>query len=279
MAKPRKPFDSRKFLTLVLLFSGVAALMLYTKPKEKGEGLTNHDMPIYMLHLTASNSSGSIILNGITIASHKASKAPTTSKISLTPWLQNGQNRLTLTTTSPGPKPASKKEPSLMAELEEQQPGQKTKISPLLEIKGAGTKTAAFTAENLPKWQWQNGQATLHNPEEIKKAIKRLHQAYKAKDTELIRKIEAPLFQDMHRLTGREGLERRVYRNEIISKGKLEPLRALRITPFANGKVIRVTNADGEAPVRIYYRYGGGGKVILTGKYWSKINGEWHVVR
>ncbi len=275
MAKPRRPFDIRKFLTLVVLFGGVAALMLYVKPKEKSKAPSKHDIPIYMLHLTASNSAGSIIVNGITIASHKASREPRVSRISLTPWLHNGQNRITLTTA----KLNSKQPPSLTAELERHLPGQKPKKTRLLTLEEPGSKTAQLTAENLPQWQWQNGQATLHNPEEIKKAIKRLHQAYKAKDTELIRKIEAPLFQDMHRLTGREGLERRVYRNEIISKGKLEPLRALRITPFANGKVIRVTNADGEAPVRIYYRYGGGGKVILTGKYWSKINGEWHVVR
>ena len=275
MAKPRKSFDSRKFLTLVVAFGGVAALMLYTKPKEKGTNRSDHDSPIYMLHLTASNSAGSIILNGITIASHKAGTAQSASRISLTPWLQNGQNNLTLTTAKPNPK----QNPSLFAELEHQQPGQTPERTSLILLTGPGSKTAIVTGKNLPKWQWQKGEPTLHDPEDIKKAVKRLHQAYESKDTKLIRKIEAPLFQDMHRLTGREGLERRVYRNEIITKGKLEPLRALRITSFANGKVVRVTNRDGEAPVRVYYRYGGGGKVILTGKYWSKINGAWHVVR
>jgi hypothetical protein len=42
---------------------------------------------------------------------------------------------------------------------------------------------------------------------------------------------------------------------------------------------MRATGADGEAPIRVYFNYGNGGKAILTGKYWSKINGEWQVVR
>ncbi len=83
----------------------------------------------------------------------------------------------------------------------------------------------------------------------------------------------------MERLTGREGLERRQYRGEIILKGEPEPLGQLRVIRYADGKVVRVTNKDGLAPIRVYFRYGNGGKIILTGQYWSKINGQWYVVR
>ena len=106
-----------------------------------------------------------------------------------------------------------------------------------------------------------------------------MHAAFVAKDLAAIGKVEAPLFHDMELLTGREGLERRVYRQEIIKKGTVEPLRPLIIVPFDNGRIMRVTQRDGEAPIRVYYKYGNGGKVILTGQFLSKINGTWHAVR
>lgn len=274
MAKLQKDFNTGNFLKYVLLFGGIAALMLFTKPKESEED-KNHPFPLYDLELKASHAAGSIILNGISIARHKAGAEQRESSIALTPWLQNGQNTLSITTR----KPSEAKAPDLIAAIRITPVKGAVVVRPLVHLKAAEAKTIRFEAKGLPVWAWQQGAATFHDTEEIKAAVKTLHDAFTARDKAAIRAIEAPMFRDMEKLTTREGLERRVYRNEIIDKGKLEPLPRLIIVPFDNGRVMRVTGPDGEAPIRLYYRYGNGGKVILTGRFWSKINGKWQVVR
>ena len=278
MAKARGTFDTRKFLTITGLFAAVAALMLFTKPDDPAKNRTVNPqgtIPHTILLLKSKNAEGSISVNGVPIAAHKAGREPHHSRLSLTPWLQNGDNTLTITATHPTPQAS----PKIEAKLERHQPGQAPIVKPLLTVTKPGSISRKITAQNLPLWQWQQGEEGLHSRQDIAKAIKTLHKAYQDKDIKLIRQIERPLFQEMVQLTGREGLERRVYRGEIIEKGRAAPLPAFTIIPYHNGKLIRVTGKDGEAPIRIYYAYGGGGKVILTGKYWSKINGSWQVVR
>ena len=270
----RDQFNSKRFFTLVLLFGGVAALMLFTKPKGDLESAPR-PFSLYNLHLMARNAQGSIILNGISIGHHKAGDTQQESTIALTPWLKNGKNTLFVTTS----KPNSKSPPDLLAEMVVTLKDGGVKREKLFHIKHASSDKTMFQVKGLPTWQWLEGLATFHDSQEIKSAVEQLHAAFVAKDLAAIGKIEAPLFQDMELLTGREGLERRVYRQEIIKKGVVEPLGSMIIVPFDNGRIMRVTKRDGEAPIRVYYRYGNGGKVILTGQFWSKINGTWHVVR
>ena len=270
----RDQFNSKRFLTLVLLFGGVAALMLFTKPKSNLESVAR-PFSLYDLHLTARNAQGSIILNGISIGHHKAGDSLQESTIALTPWLKNGKNTLFVTTS----KPNGKISPDLLAELKVTLKDGGESREKLFHLTAASSDKTVFQVKGLPSWQWLEGLATFHDSQEIRLAVKQLHAAFVAKDLAAIGKVEAPLFHDMELLTGREGLERRVYRQEIIKKGTVEPLRPLIIVPFDNGRIMRVTNKDGEAPIRVYYKYGNGGKVILTGQFWSKINGTWHVVR
>ncbi len=274
MANKHKEFNTGNFIKYVLLFGGVAGLMLLTKPKDDN-GETNNPFPLYELHLSSKNAAGSIILNGISIGHHKSGERQETSKISLTPWLLNGENTLSITTSNPALKAA----PDLKVELETIPKTGKAEHKTLFHLKAASAKTVKITAKGLPVWQWLKGAATFHDSEELKAAVANLHKAYGLKETKTIRKIEAPLFQDMDKLTGRPGLERRVYRNEIIEKGTLEALPPVTIVPFDNGRIMRVSGPDGEAPIRVYFKYGNGGKVILTGQFWSKIKGNWHVVR
>lgn len=269
-----KKFDVQKFLWIFGVFGAVAALLFFTKPQD--EGNTNpRPFPLYDLHLTASNAKGSIILNGISIGHHQSNKTTRASVISLTPWLRNGQNSLYLTTG----KPNSNHQPSLRADLQITPINGQQQIAQILHLKKASSKKYIITANGLPKWQWVRAEARFHDTQEIKTAVKNLYRAFKTKDLKTIKQVEAPLFKDMEILTGREGLQRRLYREEIITKGQVAPLAPIIIAPFDNGRIMRVTNKDGEAPIRVYFRYGNGGKVILTGQFWSKINGQWHVVR
>lgn len=278
MVKINKKFDLKRFLWVVIPFSLVAAFSVYMKPKDPNDQRPN-SFPLHNLHIKGQNSTGSISLNGIPIANYKLGQEKRLSIISLTPWLKNGENKLQISNYET----VQNKQQKLKFQLEKQP---KVGAPILKEItqaaenpKSANTITTYIAAKELPRWSWQEGKTEFHDETEIKAAIVKLHRAFKDKNIKKIREIEKPLFKDMEQLTGREGLERRQYRAEIIIKGETEPLGKLIIMPFADGKVVRVTNKDGLAPIRVYFRYGNGGKVILTGQYWSKINGQWFVVR
>ncbi len=274
MRRIQNDFNIKRFFAILIPFSLVAVLMVLTKPKPQSPANKN-PYPLYFLHIESDAAAGSIILNDISIGHHKTRADKRPSKIALTPWLMNGKNKLYVSTQQV----KSDKQPSLIAKLEMIYPGGQPETKPLFELTKPSAKLAIINAENLPQWSWQKGEATFHDSTEIKAAVRRLHQAFKEKNTKTVREVESPMFADMVRITEREGLERRHHRDEIIQKGKLDPLKKLIIVPFANGKVMRVTQPDGEAPIRIYFRYGNGGKVIVTGKFWSKIEGEWRVVR
>lgn len=270
-----KQFNLRRFLTLVALFAGVAALMLFTRPNSDPTATTARPFPLYDLRLTGKAARGTLILNGVSIAHHETGPEERSATIALTPWMKNGANRLHITTSGP----MENTPPDLKVTLITTQPSGKADEKQLFHMKKPAARQTIITATGLPEWRWMAGEATFHDHEEIKSAVRRLHDAFANKDTNTIRNMEAPLFADMETLTGREGLARRQYRNEVIEKGKIEPLRRMIIVPFDNGRIMRVTNPDGEAPIRIYFNYGGGGKAILTGQFWSKINSEWKVVR
>jgi len=269
----RKNFNSRRFLTILGLFGAVAALMLFTKPKNPLDRATNK-FPHYSLQMTSSHAKGSIILNGISIGHHQA-RDQTVSTIGLTPWLKNGSNTLYITTS----KPSADHRPDLKVVMEFTPPKGAVETHELLHLKQSSSEKVVIEATGLPVWQWIQGEATFHDSAEVQRAVEKLHHAFETKDIATIRAMERPMFHDMELITGREGLERRVYRGEIINKGVVEPLGKFTIVPFDNGRIMRVSNRDGEAPIRVYYRYGNGGKLILTGQFWSKIDGQWYVVR
>ena len=271
----QKQFNLRRFLTLVMLFAGVAALMLFTRPNSDPTATAARPFPLYDLRLSGKAARGTLILNGISIAHHETGLDQRSAIIALTPWLKNGDNRLHITTSGP----QEKISPDLKVTLITTPTSGEAVQKELFHMTRPAARQTVITASGLPRWRWMAGEATFHDHEEIKAAVRQLHNAFAAKDTDTIRIMEAPLFDDMETLTGREGLERRQYRNEVIEKGRIEPLRRMIIVPFDNGRIMRVTNPDGEAPIRVYFNYGGGGKVILTGQFWSKINGEWKVVR
>ena len=278
MVKIDAKFDVKRFLWVVIPFSLVAAFSVYMKPKDPQNQHPN-PLPLHNLHLHGQNISGLISLNGIPIANYKLGKEKRKTIISLTPWLINGENKLVFSIY----KTAQNNSQLLKAQLEKQPKVGATIIKEItLGTKGtdaASPITVFLAAKDLQEWSWQKGKAGFHDESEIKAAIFKLHRAFKDQNIKKIREFEKPLFNDMEQITGREGLERRRYRAEIIIKGETEPLGKLIIMPFADGKVVRVTNKDGLAPIRVYFRYGNGGKVILTGQYWSKIDGQWRVVR
>ena len=274
MAKAERDFNTRNFLKYVLLFGGVAALMILTRPAKEPVKAGN-TIPLYDLIITSRDAAGSIILNGISIGDHKAGEKPGKTRIALTPWLQNGDNKLIISTRQP----STKRSPFVLAELAITPLGGELQKNKLFELNAASTKTLTIKVSNMPAWQWQKGEATFHDTDELRSAVKRLHAAFAAKDKKKIRRTESPLFKDMEKMTGRQGLERRVFRNEIIEKGNLEPLPEIIIVPFDNGRIMRVTSPTREAPIRVFMDYGNGGKAIFTGQFWSRIDGEWFVVR
>lgn len=294
MARFKREFDIKRFLWVVIPFTLVAAFMLYMKPKDPNE-IRPNPFPLYNLHLVGKGTKGTITLNGISIAHYNSGDANRTSLISLTPWLSNGENKLQITINQTGKKNSAKnanlkisleQQPKTgdpmkkeLFSLEDEKQNQRSDPDKNQAQQKSISKTLYIKAFGLPEWSWHQGSVGFHDANEIRKAVKNLHKLFAQKDIPKIRAVEKHLFQDMETLTGREGLERRQYRGEIILKGSVEPLGKLLIIPYAEGKVVRVTNKDGEAPIRIYFRYGNGGKVILTGQYWSKINGKWHVVR
>lgn len=286
MGKIDPKFDVKRFLWVVVPFTLVAAFMLYMKPKDPNAGRPN-PFPLHNLQFQGKNIQGHILLNGISIANYQLGENKRKSVVSLTPWLINGENKLQISINKLSPK-QELDAASLKIELQFQPKlGEITKKEILSEkgqlltsvIENKTLKTYYVKADELPVWGWQKGEEAFHDENEIKQAVFKLHSAFKKRNIKQIRETEKFLFEDMEALTGREGLERRQYRGEIILKGEAEPLGQLRIIPYADGKVVRVTNKDGLAPIRVYFRYGNGGKIILTGQYWSKINGQWYVVR
>ena len=286
MGKINPKFDIKRFLWVVVPFTLVAAFMLYMKPKDPNAGRPN-PFPLHNLNLVGQNVQGNIILNGISIANYKLGATKRSSTVSLTPWLINGENKLQVSINK-SKTPKSQETATLKAEVHFQpklgaivknQLFDLKKRPPLKTGDNDTPQTYYIQASELPEWGWSKGKTDFHDISEIKAAIYKLHSAFKKRNIAAIRETEKFLFDDMERLTGREGLERRQYRGEIILKGEPEPLGQLRVIPYADGKVVRVTNKDGLAPIRVYFRYGNGGKIILTGQYWSKINGQWYVVR
>lgn len=286
MGKIDPKFDVKRFLWVVVPFTLVAAFMLYMKPKDPNAGRPN-PFPLHNLQFQGKNIQGHILLNGISIANYQLGENKRKSVVSLTPWLKNGENKLQISINKLSPK-QELDAASLKIELQFQPKlGEITKKEIFSEkgqrltsvIENKTLKTYYVKADELPVWGWQMGEEAFHDENEIKQAVFKLHSAFKKRNIKQIRETEKFLFEDMEALTGREGLERRQYRGEIILKGEAEPLGQLRIIPYADGKVVRVTNKDGLAPIRVYFRYGNGGKIILTGQYWSKINGQWYVVR
>jgi hypothetical protein len=286
MGKINPKFDIKRFLWVVVPFTLVAAFMLYMKPKDPNAGRPN-PFPLHNLHLVGQNVQGNIILNGISIANYKLGETKRSTTISLTSWLTNGENKLQVSINK-SKAPKSQETSTLKASVHFQPKLGTITKNQLFELKNLPPlnsndsdipQTYFIQASELPEWGWSKGKADFHDIREIKAAVYKLHSAFKKKNISAIRETEKFLFDDMERLTGREGLERRQYRGEIILKGEPEPLGQLRVIPYADGKVVRVTNKDGLAPIRVYFRYGNGGKIILTGQYWSKINGQWYVVR
>lgn len=274
-SRKTRQFNFRRFITITLLFGGVAALMLYNRASEEKGPVNLQPFPLYDLIIEGRVAKGSIILNDISIGRYELAEKTRQATIALTPWLKNGANILALTTSAPDPKES----PAVTARLRIYQPDGKEVTEPLFNFTKPSADRKTLTAKGLPTWSFLQGKATFHDEGEIRSAVKELHQAYAARNLNKITSYEAPLFKDLERITGRSKLADRQYRKEIILKGRVEPLKPLIIIPFANGRVMRVTNQDGEAPIRVYFNYGNGGKAILTGKFWSKINGQWQVVR
>lgn len=274
MENNKPKFNLQRFLWLIIPFTMVAALMIYMKPREELE-FKPRPFPLYNLKITSKASKGTIILNGISINAHKSDEETRDSVISLTPWLVNGENTLYISNRNHLENTTQQFKASLEI-IPREGPA---KEQSLKTAENGELEKLIIWADSLPEWSWLKGSPSFHDNQEVLTAVRDLHKAFINKDQKLIQKIEQPLFQDMEKLTGRSGLERREYRAEIIRKGTVEPLGKLLIVPFDNGRIMRVTKTDGEAPIRVYYKYGNGGKVILTGRFWSKINGEWHVVR
>jgi len=188
----------------------------------------------------------------------------------LNSWLRNGVNEVVFTMKSMGD------DARAMASLELSGPDG---YEPLAKYEWPGAEasvSATLEAEGIPDWSWLRGDPAPGAADEVKAAVEAAHAQVKDGDREAFFAAAAALNADMAALSSRKQVdENNGGLWKLLRKG-LSPLGELNIVSFRDGQVYRVTGAEDMGPIQAVDEDGG---VISVGKWWSKVDGTWQMIK
>ena len=259
----------------------------------------------YIVNYTIIHCNAEVDLNGVPLTQTRRETAySVTGADDIGRWLMPGVNVITVTLRPPegntGPDDRQLIEISVSTAARGQMSDEGTKIAflripekegaPLpASIKQATKKELRFTPASLPPCElWEK--ARPGKPDDAARAeilalVREYHAAYVIKDRAklndmlMFATLEAARSRHVPAEQAREMLKSGL--TEMLSEKSfaMEPLRTDRLVlrPIAGGRVMWVTNAGGEAPVRTRQMKDGG--YVEFPVYVARIDGKWMIVR
>lgn len=185
-------------------------------------------------------------------------------------WLMPGKNEIAVIIEKRG----SAGEPAVSLEISDPSTGE-TAVSE--QFTKAGRHVVHLDDVKLPPWSFMAGETWAGDEKGLTEAVNALYSAATKKDVDALMEAHGPFIEDTAKLWSLDPEEMRSELADAFGRAlSIEPLPKLTFRPYLEGKVVRVTGAKGESPIE---GDGADDMHLEMGEWWSKIGGEWKVVR
>ena len=131
----------------------------------------------------------------------------------------------------------------------------------------------------MPKWRWLNATPVDAGAQGLTDSVGKLHKAFSTSALDDIVLLAEPFFAENELAGGPSATDFREQVGPMLKAGKLVPLPKLTATRHADGKLFRVVGADGKPPIVVVIKQGDMTNAIRMGEWWSKLDGNWKLVR
>ena len=186
----------------------------------------------------------------------------------LTPWLVRGENviKVTMQPADTGIVPVEK---SASLVLRAAPDGQNLKSF-------SASDTITLKQEEVPQWSWQDAETWNGDFAEVLAAVQELHLALANHDIAAVNAMHQARYDDFAKIYGTPNGNDVATADERLRQASPLPLDQLLVRRHAEGRLVHVTDRAGKGPITVRFADGG---TQRTGEWWSKIKGEWQVVR
>jgi hypothetical protein len=269
-----------------LLLAGAAALCAsaQTPPAQPAQ-----DAKTLMVNVVYAHSGGVVRLNGIPInrfgGGHSEGGDTGTLFIGngLTSYGIDGVNTLTVETKPTGLEADVSTELVVIGADGNSEQSQDAIDHPLFQkkIAGAGTIEYSLTLRNLPHRLFDDAAPWKGDPQAVLTAVQTLHTAFVARDMKTIAAAIRPAFESMADAPPPGSFDAMIaHFGQSLKTSKVAVLPAnLKVESFYDGRLFRVTDAQGRAPLRAtsikLASDGTPDEMLELGQFWCYRNGVW----
>lgn len=185
-------------------------------------------------------------------------------------WLMPGKNEIALIIEKRG----DSGEPAVSLEISDPSTGE-TAVSE--QFTKAGRHVVRLDDVKLPPWSFMAGETWAGDEKGLTEAVHALYSAATKRDVEALMTMHGPFIEDTAKLWSLDPAEMREELADAFGRSlSIDPLPKLTLRPYLDGKVVRVTGPKDEAPIEAD---GADDMHLEMGEWWSKLEGEWKVVR
>lgn len=223
-------------------------------------------------------SAGRVLVNGVPVQSfatdpRERTPGDPTIVVSLAPWLNNGEN--TVTVESKPRAPGGFSEVRILRTVDEPEMLGK-------RIVGAGTAERKIKVDGMPRWAWLDSQPWTGDPRAVLAAVSYLYDSFTRKNTAAFDASRRAMERDLGRAFGAMPAAARQEMYGFIGRARLAPLTLgdLTVSAHYGNRLFVVSRPDGGAPIQAYTGSERKPDIKMdTGQYWIRENDTWQVVR
>ncbi len=247
------------------------------------------DVATLMVNVVYTHAGGVVRLNGIPIERFGGGSPESGDSGTLfigngmTNFGINGVNTLTVEAKAVGPEADSSTELILADAAAEAGDASGVMAHPLFrkKIAGAGTIQYSLTLRNVPHRLFDDASPWSGDPKAVLTAVQALHKAFVSHDRKAIAAFLRPAFEssgDARQMGSFDDVVGNFEKSLEASKVAALPVK-LNVESFYGGRLFRVTDANGLAPIRAAsIKTGAGGQpgqMLEMGEFWCYRNGAW----
>jgi hypothetical protein len=229
--------------------------------------------PNYTVNVVREHAAGMIFVNGIPVHpfAYDPSEdgAPLTDAASVGLWLIDGAN--TIAVESKATQDGGYTEVVILESFD---------VPSLLEqrIDGEGRVEVSVDVAGAPHWVWLDAETVSGDGAEVLAAVAALHEAIGRGDIAAFEAAHAAKEVDFTGIFGPMPEDMRAEMHKFLAL-PLKPLAAdLTATPYLDGKVWVVSDGSGLDPIQLYDDAEPDTR-LTTGRFWSRIDGVFQVIR
>jgi hypothetical protein len=195
----------------------------------------------------------------------------------------NGVNTITVEAKPAGPEPDSSTELVILGATADTEQAQDSIDHPLFRkrIDGAGIIQYSLSLRNVPHRLFDDATPWRGDPEAVLAAVQALHKAFVGRDMKAIAAALRPAFDLMPDAKQPGSFDGMIaHFGQSLKGSKVAELQAkLKVEGFYDGRLFRVTDSNGLAPIRAAsIKLGSDGRpdeMLELGQFWCYCNGVW----